>query len=165
MQYVSNEELKSIRAKLIELYDLKVVSYNKAMELYEKFGKMLSFKLFSEEILGIDEKIFKSKKIKKNPDREIEVNFDSEPGEFTSLDDTIKDMPIYVLNPEYILEIRKKIIYEDGLHIKESIDYEIFKELYNKYGKDMLELVFAQEVLDIGLKSLNRMKGPKKIVL
>ncbi|MCI8309756.1 MAG: hypothetical protein HFJ45_06180 [Clostridia bacterium] len=162
MQYVSNEELKSIRAKLIELYDLKVVSYNKAMELYEKFGKMLFFKLFSEEILGIDEKIFKSKKIKKNPDREIEVNFDSEPGEFTSLDDTIKDMPMYVLNPEYILEIRKKIIYEDGLHIKESIDYEIFKELYNKYGKDMLELVFAQEVLDIGPKSLNRMKGPKK---
>lgn len=71
---------------------------------------------------------------------------------------------MYVLNPEYILNLRKKVIYEEGLHIGESIDYEKFSELYAKYGKDMSEDVFSQEVLDINIRSLSRMKGPKNSV-
>ena len=55
-EYVSNEEFQEIRAHLIDGYGLNVVSYNKSLELYEKFGDKLSFKLFSEEILGIPEK-------------------------------------------------------------------------------------------------------------
>ena len=160
-QYVSNEEFKNIRKKLIELYDLKVVSYNKAIELYEAFAGVLSFKLFSEEILGIDEKRLRSRNLKRYPDKEIDVNFDIESGEYARLKGT-EEVLMYTLNPEYIIELRKKIIYEEGLHIEESINYEKFSELYAKYGKDMNEVTFAQEVLDIGVRSLNKMKSPKK---
>jgi len=69
---------------------------------------------------------------------------------------------MYVLNPLYIKDIRNIIVYEVGMQILQSIDYEKFSELYERYGTDMPEVVFAQEVLDIGARSLNRMKSPKK---
>ena len=58
---------------------------------------------------------------------------------------------MYVLNPLYIKDIRNRIVYEVGMQILQSIDYEKFSELYERYGTDMPEVVFAQEVLDIGL--------------
>ena len=161
-EYVPKEEFKSIREKLIDIYDLKAVSYNSSIELYENFGQRLSFKLFSEEVLGIDEKTLKSRNLKRSPNREIPVNFDIEPGEYATSHSEAEEMLMYVLNPEYILNLRKRVIYEEGLHIGESIDYEKFSELYAKYGKDMSEDVFSQEVLDINIRSLSRMKGPKK---
>ena len=161
-EYIPKEEFKSIREKLIDIYDLKAVSYNSSIELYENFGQRLSFKLFSEEVLGIDEKTLKSRNLKRSPNREIPVNFDIEPGEYATSHSEAEEMLMYVLNPEYILNLRKRVIYEEGLHIGESIDYEKFSELYAKYGKDMSEDVFSQEVLDINARSLGRMKGPKK---
>lgn len=161
-EYVSNEDFQTIRTRLIEGYGLNVVSYNKALELYEKFGDRLSFKLFSEEILGIPEKTLKSKNLKRYPDREIPTNFDINPGEFATSNGIQEEMPMYVLNPQYINSLRIKIVYEAGMQILESIDYEQFSQLYQKYGKHMTEIVFAQEVLDIGARSLNRMKSPKK---
>lgn len=161
-EYVSNEEFQEIRAHLIDGYGLNVVSYNKSLELYEKFGDKLSFKLFSEEILGIPEKTLKSKNLKRYPDREIPVHFEIEPGEFAIVNGTQEEIPMYVLNPLYIKDIRNRIVYEVGMQILQSIDYEKFSELYERYGTDMPEVVFAQEVLDIGARSLNRMKSPKK---
>lgn len=158
-QYIPKEEFERIREELIEKYDLKKISYNKGLELYEKFGKVLSFKLFSEEILGIDEKKLKNQNMKRYPDKEIDVDFSIRAGEYAI---SKGDMSMYVLNPEYILEIRNKIIYEEGLHIKESIDYNKFRELYDVYGKSMSEVFFATEVLDIPERSLNNIKGPKK---
>lgn len=161
-EYVSKEEFRSIREKLIDIYDLKTVSYNSALKLYEDFGQRLSFKLFSEEVLGIDEKTLKSRNLKRSPNREIPVNFDIEPGEYAASHSEGEVMLMYALNPEHILNLRKKVIYEEGWHIGEDIDYEKFIQLYSKYGKDMSEDVFSQEVLDISARSLIRMKGPKK---
>lgn len=161
-EYVSNEEFQAIRTRLIDGYGLNVVSYNKSLELYKKFGDKLSFKLFAEEILGIPEKTLKSKNLKRYPDREIPVHFEIEPGEFANLNGTQDEIPMYVLDPKYINSLRNKMIYEAGMQILQSIDYEKFSELYESYGKDMSEVVFAQEVLDIGARSLNRMKSPKK---
>lgn len=158
-QYIPKEEFERIREELIEQYDLKKISYNKGLEIYEKFGKLLSFKLFSEEILGIDEKKLKSQNMKRHTDKEIDVDFSIRAGEYAI---SKGDMSMYVLNPEYILEIRNKIIYEEGLHVKESIDYDKFRKLYDVYGKSMSEVFFATEVLDIPERSLNNMKGPKK---
>lgn len=155
-QYFNEQEFINIREKLIVVYDLKhgdKMPYEQLLEMYNKFGDCLSMQLFFEEVLGIKSKVLKS--LKSGATKNGTINFNEEPGKDCKME---KSLSLYVLNPEYLLEIRKKIIYDDGFHIKENINYEKFMQLYDKYGKDMTVTVFAELILDISIRDVTRMK-------
>lgn len=167
-EYVSDEEFETIRKQVTEKYNLKDQErrpIEEILEMYEHFGGKLHVDMFFEEILGIKSDTLKRFRKANSTLKNGKINFEAKPGKYNEFHNKPlrkDEIPMYVLNPAYILDIRQKIIYESGLHIGESINYKRFCELYNEYGKDMTETLFAEAVLDIGIRSLNRMKTPKE---
>lgn len=69
-EYVSPKELEEIKQNLVSSYNLtpkSTVSYDTIMEMYEKVGGKLSFRLFVEEILGTTTQNVRSAKSTKKP--------------------------------------------------------------------------------------------------
>ena len=63
------------------------------------------------------------------------------------------------LNYKSLQNRRKIMILEENLHIQDSINYEQFSGLYEKYGKDMSQKDFARYFLDIDYASYYRLQS------
>lgn len=55
--------------------------------------------------------------------------------------------------------LKRKVIYSEKLHRRDSIDYETFKRLYKTYGGIMPEDMFAEQILDILNTGLTKIKS------
>lgn len=163
-EYVSNEEFEKIRDRVVKEYGIKTgdkINYSQVMEMYNKHSGKLSIDLFSEEILGIP--IKKLRTLKKELSRFGNVNLDISPGKYAE-ENNENSIPMEIYNPNYINELRRNVILNENLHIGDSISYEQLKELHQKYCSFMPESMFALEILDINLTTLNRIKGPRASV-
>lgn len=140
-------EILDRRNEMIKNENLKSSSkmkYDKFLELYEKYGEGFEEKFFAYAFLDIEEARYVSSYIKKGS-----------PTIVLSRQNVLSDS-------NHILDLRKKIIYDEGLHIGEVISYERICELYAKYGEGMTEADFIGEILDISARSLSRMKSSDK---
>lgn len=63
------------------------------------------------------------------------------------------------INLEKIYSIRNKMISEHKLHIQDSISYDQFKVLFNKYGNWLNEVDFARYFLDVDYRSFYNLKS------
>lgn len=161
-EYVSNEEFENIRNEVIQAYNLKhgeKRTSEEILEMYHKFGGRLSIGLFLEEILGIRSSIIKN--FKKGDVKNGKINFDSKPGEYNTFYKKKPDIPMYVLNPDYIYELRKKLFSEANLRVGDSISYEQLQALDKEYCPDLPEIVFAQKVIGMQTNSFNALKNHK----
>ncbi len=117
------------------------MSYDRFQELYVEYGEGYEEIFFAYAFLDIEELRYKkSYKEKQSPAM-------------------VLTRQAVLENPNDLLELRKKIIYDEGLHINGSIDFKRFCELYAKYGAGMSDIVFAGEVLDISSRAFSRIKG------
>lgn len=119
------------------------INCDRLKELHRVYGEGLEEKDFAYAFLDLDD--MKYSNIIKNPKRTADI----------------LSQATVLANMVHINDLRNKMIYSEGLHIKESINYEKFSELYGKYGEGMTEVAFALEVLDISAKGLSRMRGPR----
>ncbi len=75
-----------------------------------------------------------------------------------------KDVTIfssYPINPDYIANLREKVILSENLHIDDPISVERFEELYEKYAGILTKEVFAEEILDTSIDSVKNAKRRK----
>lgn len=161
-EYVSNEEFENIRNEVTKEYNLKhgeKRSSEEILEMYDKFSGRLSIGLFLEEILGIRSSIIKN--FKKGDVKNGKINFDSKPGEYNTFYKKKPDIPMYVLNPDYIYELRKKLFSEANLCVGDSISYEQLQALDKEYCLDLPEIIFAQKVIGMQTNSFNALKNHK----
>ncbi len=157
-EYISNEEFEYIRKQVINTYDLKhdeKKSSEEILEMYDKLGGRLSIRLFLEEILGVRGNFFKEHV------KNVKINFDSTPGEYNTFYKKKIAIPMYLLNPDYIYELRRKISSGENLHVGDNISYINLKELNKKYSSEMPEITFAQKVIGIDSNSYNYLKKSK----
>jgi len=158
-EYISNEEFKAIREKLIETYELEngeKITYNQLLEMYEQFSGRLSMQIFIEEILGMSVKDLTKLKtgiIKGKP-----VNFKAEPGQYSAFHKKTEKIPMYALNPEYIYKMRKRLVLEAGLRIGDDISYSQIQELSKQYCPEISERLFAQKMLGISAEQYDALK-------
>ena len=64
----------------------------------------------------------------------------------------------YPLDPNFIAEIRKRVIIDENLHMEDKISTERFEELYYKYSGILSREYFAIEVLDVQYQALQKAK-------
>lgn len=158
-EYVSDNEFSELRNRLVEEYGLEhgaKVPYEQVIEMYNKFGGRLSINLFLEEVLGIKSTTLKS--YKKGETKNAKINFDAEAGHFNRKK---VEVPMYALNPEYIYELRKKVILEAGVRVGDSVSFSQIEELNKQFCPEMPAMLFAAKVLDIKTNSYNGMKSHK----
>lgn len=161
-EYVSDEEFETIRAAVVKAYGLNhgdKIPYEQILEMYNKFGGKLSINLFLEEILGIRSSILKN--FKKGDVKRGKVNFDAEPGKYNEFNGKRADVPMYVLSPEYIHELRKRLLEEAGLRVGDSLLYAQIQELNQQFCSEMPEILFSEKVLDISANTYNGLKNGK----
>lgn len=60
----------------------------------------------------------------------------------------------YPINPDYIENLREKVIITENLHINESISMQRFDELYENYGGILTQELFAEEILDTSIDNV-----------
>lgn len=158
-EYISNEEFQTMRENVIKSYNLKHkdrITYDQLRDIYDQFGGRLSMQLFVEEILGMavsDISVLRTGKIKDKP-----VNFEVKAGEYNAFHKKTKKVSMYVLNPEYIYEIRKRLVLEAGLRIGDNISYAQIQELNMQYCPETPEVLFAQKVIDMSIIQYNTLK-------
>lgn len=113
------------------------ITFEKFQELYKKYGKHdIDEKDFALRVLGISNDIFNRLKAGKRP---VTTVFSTFP-----------------INAKAITALRKKVILEEGLYIEQTISNDRFKELYDKYAGILSEELFAEEILDISINSLQQ---------
>lgn len=59
--------------------------------------------------------------------------------------------------------LRQEMIEKEKLHINDSINYEEFLELYNKYGKGLSQEDFARIYLDISIDNYYNLKNKRRL--
>lgn len=161
-EYISNEEFEIIRNQVVEAYNLKhgeKRTSEEILEMYDNFSGRLSIKLFLEEILGIRGNIIKN--FKKGDIKNGKINFDAKPGEYNTFHKKKAEIPMYILNPDYLYELRKKLYLEANLRVGDSISYEQIKTLNKEFCPDLPEMVFAEKAIDVLANSYNRLKATK----
>lgn len=149
-KYYSNivKQLKNNIAQDRKLHIGDKISYTQFQEIYEIYGEDYTDKDFAVTILGISEE--KARKFLNKKKKEVEI-WNNE-----------------ILDLDSLLKIRKNVINEEGLHIKDKITYEQFRNLYEKYAENLPEKIFAEEILDIleyGFRALKKGKFQKLIIL
>ena len=149
-KYYSNivKQLKNNIAQDRKLHIGDKISYTQFQEIYEIYGEDYTDKDFAVTILGISEE--KARKFLNKKIKEVEI-WNNE-----------------ILDLDSLLKIRKNVINEEGLHIKDKITYEQFRNLYEKYAENLPEKIFAEEILDIleyGFRALKKGKFQKLIIL
>lgn len=105
------------------------INKNQFLELYAIYGNDFTEYDFARYVLGMSEG--KAKQLINGKILKTQIWKD----EIVSLD--------------YLLKIRTKTIKTERLHIKDSIDYKKFKEIYKKHAGILSEIDFALEILDI----------------
>ena len=126
------EEILQLRDKIIleeNLHCGDLISKDKFKELYNKYAGILSEKQFAEEILEMPLSAFSN--ISKN---DISILKGEE------------------LDLETILNITYKVMEDYNLKIRDRISYEDFLEIFHKYGGNMSQMQFAEDILDISSK-------------
>ena len=149
-KYYSNivKQLKNNIAQDRKLHIGDKISYTQFQEIYQIYGEDYTDKDFAVTILGISEE--KARKFLNKKIKEVEI-WNNE-----------------ILDLDSLLKIRKNVINEEGLHIKDKITYEQFRNLYEKYAENLPEKIFAEEILDIleyGFRALKKGKFQKLIIL
>lgn len=136
-------QLKDAIAIDMNLHMKDKVTCEQFNELYDLYGKGNYTEYeFGRRILGLSETKARNLINKKIKDAGIWKN------EYISLD--------------YILELRKKTIEEEKLHINDQIDYKRFKEIYAKHSGILSEIEFAEKVLDISRNSYRELRKRKQ---
>lgn len=142
--------IQSIRKEVIAKAKLHIgdlITLPKFKKLYEKFGRGIPEKLFATEVLDMN--IYKIRTLLNGSKKQASV--------FAN----------YVANPEDIAILREKVIRKEKLHIGQTIDYEEFLRLFNKYAGILSQEIFAEEILDInaiGVKNM-RVAGSNSAIL
>ncbi len=129
-EYISNEEIASIKEKVITIYKIEQpdkIDYETFVEMYENFGGKLSSKMFVGKIL---ETKMSAVTDSKRPNRKLVVLKGNKD------DEKYDQLKLTIMNKEKI-------------HIGEQIPYEKFQEIYNKYGNEISENEFAQKILEV----------------
>ena len=137
-------DIKKLRNIVIEENNLHIedsISGKTFTKLYDKYGFGMSKKDFADKILDI---------------KEVRLN--------CILRDE-KDNTIILrnekLDKELIDEIKKDVFRNSGYNTSDMIDYDEFKNLYQKYGKKLSEYQFAEKILYITNSNFNIIKEKK----
>ena len=131
-EYISEEEIKEIRQKVIKEYNLipqDKINYNELIKMHALYGGKLSIKIFAEEILDITPHSVDN--IKSNRSAEARVL------KGAGYDKT------------KVSSIKTQVIQNAGLHIGDEISLTQFNELYEQYGNGIDKKVFGLKVLGI----------------
>lgn len=142
-EYVSDAEINKIRNEILNTYrfeTVKKIKYDYLEELYKKHYSKLSLQMFAEEVFELHPHTVENMKSNRNKEGVIFKN---------------------PLDKEKIARIKIKVIKESGLHIDDEISKEEFYEIYEKFGEDLEESVFARKVLEIPYGSFNSLKRGK----
>lgn len=153
-EYIAEDEFKTIRENLIQEYQLKnkdEITYNQLLEMYDKFSGKLSMKLFLEEILGM--KVSDMSLLKTGKRKSRLVNFDAHQQN--------EELPMYILNPDYVETLREKLVLEADLRIGKNISYMQLQELNKQYCSVMPEPLFAQRIIGMTAIQYNSLKSRK----
>lgn len=132
LKSLQNKALEDIaRIKEIlqsEGYAGKIIDYKELISLHQKYGNMLTETQFAQKVLELSSSTYlevknkgiKARVLKKMTNQELQKN----------------------------IAKMKKQLERDG-YAGKTIDYEEFQMLHQKYGNQMLEHQFAQDVLEI----------------
>lgn len=114
-------------------------------ELYQKYvisqGFELDKKIFALKVLGITNDTY--------------LRFENGKRE------TVMIFSTYPMNPEYIANLREKVILSENLHINDSISVQRFDELYENYGGILTQELFAEEILDTSVDNVKNSRRRK----
>lgn len=143
---------EDLQKKIIEEFKLRIEKpiskdefnqiYNRAKSLYEEENNkdFLSQRKFAIEYLGLTVSAYKMMI-----------------GGYANAK-VLKD---YVVENEEIERLRKRIIYEENLHIGDLKSYRELLEYYNKYFIPLTEKDFFEKILDVSSYNLKNIQ-PKK---
>ena len=137
-------DIKKLRNIVIEENNLHIedsISGKTFTKLYDKYGFGISKKDFADKILDIKE-------------ARLNCILRNEKDNATILRNEI-------LDKAFIDEIRKDVFRNSGYNTSDMIDYEEFKELYQKYGRKLSEYQFAENILYLTNSNFNIIKEKK----
>lgn len=140
-------ELRELRLEIAKQYNLHVddeISSDLFSEIYEKYNINLTEDRFAYDVLGIPKHSLENMKQNNSKTRIFEQE---------------------KLTEKETIEIRNKIIKEEGLKSEDQIDYSRFKQLHEKYGGILSASQFAEDILDIPLSSLHNIKTTNVVIL
>lgn len=138
---ITNEFISNLRKEVIEENDICIkgtITKEEFEDIYLNYNHLLRKKEFARRVLDIDEASLYNLLEERNKSCTI---LNNEPIDY-----------------EYCRKLRKEIIEEYKLHIKDFINYQQFLEIYRKYGKPLTEKDFAFVILDITPGNLNNIK-------
>lgn len=127
---ISEEYVQELRSKMVKKEQLasgQLISKDEFNKMYQKYGGILSKKLFASEILKIQENNFFL--LMRGENKTTGILIGEEIIDFNAL--------------------RRKIIKENFLHHDDKMEYHQFEQLHNKYAPNVPEYIFADKVLDI----------------
>lgn len=137
-EYVSDKEIKEIRDEILSNYEFdKKINYDYLEELYLKHYSKLSLSMFAEEVFELHPHTVENIKSNRSKEGSIFKN---------------------PLDKEKIARIKNKVVRESGLHLDQEITKEQFYEVYEKFGEDLDDSIFARKVLEIPYSSFNTLK-------
>lgn len=147
---ISEEEVLSFRREVLKKENLHIkdsLTYAMCREIFDRNYIVLSETEFMLRILDVSFKSYNEARY--NPEKTVWILSNES------------------LSDETIEEVRKKIIVTEGLHSQDLIDYNKFREIFNKYYTPLSEVEFAKRMLDITEPALRTIKsnGQKAVVL
>ena len=140
------ESLASKEKKLHMNSQIKLSEFNELYQIYViNEGLELDRKAFALKVLGISNDVY--------------GRFEGGKREKVFIFST------YPINPEYIANLREKVIISENLYIDEPISAERFDELYENYAGVLTEEVFAEEILDSSIDTVKMLEEDIKILI
>lgn len=215
---IPEEYVLELRNKIIKREQLaseQQISKKEFLDMYKKYGDVLSTKIFANEILKISEGNFNAlmnetnkttsiligeevidfEALRKKVIKENFLHYDDKM-DYYQLDQIHKkyapNVPQYIfanrvldinqsaysnisfnkgVNRTFILSreklptneefeiLKSKVLKQEKLHIKDSIDYERFQAIHRKYGGIVPEYIFAERILDISKQKLSEISN------
>ena len=139
---LDNELIEKTRDKIINERHLHFdddISYEEFKEIYVNFPiPQMDEREYALEIFHISCEAFR--RFRKDPSNKTKILYN------------------YPLDPKLLVELRRKVIINENLHMEDKISYERFEELYNKYSGILSREYFAIEVLDVQYQALQKAK-------
>ncbi len=147
---ISEEDVLSFRREVIRkenLHRRDSLTYSRCREIFDRKYIVLSEAEFMIKILDISFKSYNEARY--NPNKTVWILSNESPS-----DETLE-------------ELKQEIIVRERLHIQDLIDYNKFRETFDKYYTPLTEVEFAKRMLDITEASLRTIKsnGKKAVIL
>lgn len=147
---ISEEEVLSFRREVLSEENLHIkdsLTYAMCREIFDRNYIVLSETEFMLRILDVSFKSYNEARY--NPEKTVWILANES------------------LSDETIEEVKKKIIVTEGLHKQDLIDYNKFREIFDKYYTPLSEVEFAKRMLDITETALRTIKsnGQKAVIL